>query len=130
MLIIDEAFVVVFNFAFPDPSRIFVSPQNVTENENMSVVFECHLEGKPFSKVTWWYGQKQINTSHTRFVAIAPTVFTRSLARLTIMNLTRSDEGFYRCKVENELHTEYSMSAYLTVQSKFAQCTYTYLGFL
>jgi hypothetical protein len=108
----------------PDPSRIFISPQNATKNESQRVVFECNLEGKPLSSVTWWHGQIQVNTSESRYVVNNPNELGRRTARLTIMNLLRGDEGFYRCKVDNNLHTEFSVPAYLTVQCKWAEYIY------
>ena len=108
-----------FSFFLLDPPKIFTLSQNVTKIESQSVTFKCSLEGKPLSEVTWWYGDTRINTSDSvKYSANGPSSVSNSEASLTINNLVRGDEGFYRCQGQNDLATVESNSAYLTVNCK------------
>lgn len=103
-----------------DPSKILISPNNATKTEGENVTFACNFEGKPLSTVTWWNGAVQINTSSSRYhTSESPSSVVNSTSSLSIIGLTRSDEGFYRCKVDNDIGSEQSNAAYLTVNCKF-----------
>ncbi|KAK3749889.1 hypothetical protein QZH41_008268, partial [Actinostola sp. cb2023] len=101
------------------PAKIFISPKNATKKEEESVTFECSLEGKPLSEVTWWHGNTKIDISVSRYSISGPPLVGNSKASLTITNVVRDDEGFYRCKAQNDLGTVESDSAYLTVNCKW-----------
>ena len=100
-------------------ANILISPNNATRNEGQNVTFECDLEGQPLSTVTWFKGSTQIDTSDNRYQDSAPSSsVVNSTATLTIINVTRSDEGFYQCRAENLLGNSLSNAAYLTVNCK------------
>ena len=102
-----------------DAARILISPNNATRTEGQNVTFECNLEGRPLSTVTWWKDSTQINTSGSKYqVSQAPSSVVNSTATLTIIKATSSDEGFYQCRAENQLGSESSKAAYLTVHCK------------
>ena len=90
------------------------------------MTFECSLEGKPLSVVTWWHGNTKIE-SVSRYSVSGPPLVSNSKASLTITNVVRDDEGFYYCKANNDLGTVESDSAYLTVNCKWNRC-HRYLG--
>ncbi|KXJ05340.1 Hemicentin-1, partial [Exaiptasia diaphana] len=102
--------------SYEDPSKISASPKNVTKIEHQSVIFNCTVQGKPISQITWWYSNGKINTSDSAKYSVSGHSSASSCeVSLTINSLVRSDEGTYRCKAENSLGTEYSQPAYLTV---------------
>lgn len=102
-----------------DAAKILIAPKNVTSIEGKSVTFECNLEGQPLSKVTWWKDSAQIDPSGSRYqLSSSPSSVVDSKVNLTITNVTRSDEGFYQCKAQNQLGSESSNPAYLTVDCK------------
>ena len=112
-----KTFVTFFSL---DPTRIFTSPQNVTKSESQSVTFKCSLEGKPKAEVTWWHGDTKVNTTNNnKYHVSSPSTVYNSEASLTINNLVKGDEGFYRCKVQNDLATVQSEFAYLTVDCEY-----------
>ena len=100
-------------------AKILISPKNATRTEGQNVTFECNFEGQPLSTVTWWKGSKQIDTSSSRYHASEPpSSVINSRVELTVIGVTRSDEGFYQCRATNLLGSELSNSAYLTVNCK------------
>lgn len=107
-----------------DAAKILISPKNATSTEGQNVSLECNLEGRPLSTVTWWKGSTQIATNGGRYqVSSPPSSFVNSKVTLTIMNVARSDEGFYQCKAQNQLGSELSEAAYLTVNCKLFLCS-------
>ena len=104
-----------------DAAKILIPPNNATRTEGQNVTFECNLEGRPLSKVTWWKDSTQINTSDSRYqVSQAPSSVVNSTATLTIIDVIRSDESFYQCRAENQLDSESSSAAYLMVNCKLS----------
>lgn len=101
-----------------DAAKILIDPKNVTSTEGQSAAFECNLEGQPLSKVTWWKGSTQVNTSDSRYQLSSPSSVADSKVTLTITKVIRSDEGFYQCEAQNQLGRELSNSAYLNVNCK------------
>lgn len=113
-------------------AKILISPNNATTTEGQNVTFECNLEGQPLSTVTWLKaGSTQIDTyGSSRYqVSAPPSSVVNSRATLTIINVTRSDEGFYQCRAENQLGRELSNAAYLTVNCKLVFCLFACVHF-
>lgn len=102
-----------------DAAKILISPNNATRTEGRNVTFECNLDGRPLSTVTWWKDSTEISTSASKYqVSQAPSSVVNGTATLTIINVTRSDEGLYQCRAENQFGRESSKAAYLTVNCK------------
>ena len=96
-----------------------LSTQNITRNETQSVTFQCTVDGKPLSSVTWLYNNVSINTSNSvKYIVTGPSSVNSGVASLTINNLVRGDEGFYRCKANNSLGSAQSELAFLKVNCK------------
>ena len=112
-----------------DAAKILISPKNATNIEGHNVTFECNLEGQPLSTVTWWKGSTQIDTTGSRYQVSSPPSVVNSTATLTIMSVARSDEGFYRCQAQNQLGSESSNAAYLTVDCKLFHSVRTEVRF-
>ena len=106
---------------------IKVSPQNATRNETQSVTFQCILDGKPLSSVTWFHTNGIIDTSNSaKYSVTGPSSVNSGVASLTINNLVRGDEGFYRCEANNILGSAQSTYGYLTVNCK-PNCNHGYM---
>jgi len=109
-----------YNFSFQDAPSVITSPQNVTKNETQSVTFQCTVDGKPLTNVTWLFNNVTIDTSDSvKYNVSGPSSANSSNASLTLNNLVRGQEGFYHCKAENSLGSAQSKLAYLTVNCEY-----------
>ncbi|XP_056135262.1 immunoglobulin superfamily DCC subclass member 4 [Lampris incognitus] len=75
--------------------------------------FECQIEGVPTPVITWEKDQAAI-PAETRFISLPNGV-------LQILEVTRGDEGAYRCVASNSAKTRLSLEASLTITTGSTQ---------
>ena len=88
-------------------------PANFTVNETDTATFECTLaETVPEPTVTWIFTSSSENKTlkeETRGTGLRDSV-------LLLSDVTRADDGAYRCVVKNEFKSVQSSPGHLTVQ--------------
>ena len=91
-----------------DPPTIVVSPRNVTMVEHQPLTLFCNASGFPPPNITW-YKDGGVAVQHGD--------------TLSIKNVTRKDEGSYRCVVNNGLECDIdSAVSAVTVNCKSKAC--------
>ncbi|XP_024151393.1 immunoglobulin superfamily DCC subclass member 4 isoform X2 [Oryzias melastigma] len=88
-------------------SRFHKEPAPQTVPASGSARFECHIEGIPTPVITWEKDKVAI-TDVKRFISLPNGV-------LQILEVTKQDEGLYRCVASNSAGKEISDEARLTV---------------
>uniref|UniRef100_A0A3P9MQ39 Immunoglobulin superfamily, DCC subclass, member 4 n=1 Tax=Oryzias latipes TaxID=8090 RepID=A0A3P9MQ39_ORYLA len=88
-------------------SRFHKEPTPQTVSASGSARFECHIEGIPSPVITWEKDKVAI-TDVKRFISLPNGV-------LQILEVTKQDEGSYRCVASNSAGRETSDEARLTV---------------
>ena len=77
------------------------------------VTLSCNASGDPVPTISWTRDATIISTSgHSRIS------FGAENKELTITNVSRADEGEYRCEANNSLGNATSNAAFLNVQCK------------
>jgi len=103
-----------------DPPKILVNPSPDTKMEKENVTLSCEYEGKPKPTVEWFVNDiTKLNPSDPR-IQITNTGNVKGVhSVLTIYNLNRTDEGRYKCVVNNSIKANVaSNEAQLTVNCK------------
>ena len=110
----------IYFFRVSDPSKILRSPSAVTKNEGENALLTCQYEGKPISRVEWFFHGKKLDVASNSRLSVSETGDeTNATSSLTISNLNRTDEGPYKCVVSNSIQANVSSSeAQLTVNCK------------
>ena len=76
------------------------------------MTLSCNTTGNPVAKISWTRNGTAVNSS-------GRISFSADNKQLTIMNVSRTDSGEYRCVAENSVGNETSNVATLDVQCKY-----------
>jgi len=112
------------SFLSTDPPKILTSPLSETKIENQTATFICIFKGKPEPNLDWFRNESKFDTNDARVTVHESKDFRNATYTLTIKNLTRKDEGMYKCVVNNNI-TSNGLSdvpsevAILTVNCKY-----------
>ena len=79
------------------------------------VTLSCNASGDPVPTISWTRDATIISTSGDSRIS-----FGAENKELTITNVSRADEGEYRCEANNSLGNATSNAAFLNVQCKFS----------
>ena len=108
-------------------------PQDITEQEQQNVTFDCFGTGEPTPTVTWFFKGNQLQLPATGSNKYSIAGFGDSnFGALTIFNLVYADHGTYTCMVSNGFRA-INDSAILKVQGAehyYYTCAITYCSFL
>ncbi|KAM4596581.1 immunoglobulin superfamily DCC subclass member 4 [Fundulus diaphanus] len=88
-------------------SKFYQEPSPQTVTTGVSARFECQIEGVPTPVITWQKDKVTI-ADETRFVSLPNGV-------LHILEVTKADEGVYRCVASSSARKDTSIEARLTV---------------
>ena len=97
-----------------DQPEITAHPQNVTKPEGQNVTLTCNAIGKPSQSISWTKYGSVISTSGDSRIS-----FGAGNKELTITNVSRADDGEYRCVASNDLGNATSNAATMDVQCMF-----------
>ena len=95
-----------------DQPKITVQPQAKTKTEGDNLTLSCNTTGNPIAKISWTRNGTAVNSS-------GRISFSADNKQLTIMNVSRTDSGEYRCVARNSLGNATSNVATLNVQCKY-----------
>ena len=82
--------------------------------EGADLLLTCNATGKPTPSILWTIDGSLINASGDPRISI-----TEQNTKLSITNVSRVDDGQYRCVASNSLGNATSNSATVDVQCKF-----------
>ncbi|XP_054588596.1 immunoglobulin superfamily DCC subclass member 4 isoform X1 [Nothobranchius furzeri] len=88
-------------------SRFHQQPSSLTVPSGGAARFHCRIEGAPTPVITWEKDGEAI-PNNTRFISLPNGV-------LQILEVTKEDEGFYRCAASNSARKDFSDEARLNV---------------
>ncbi|XP_020608169.1 roundabout homolog 1-like [Orbicella faveolata] len=89
--------------------KITVDPQAVTTTEGGNLTLSCNATGNPVPTMSWTRDGSPVNTS-------GRISFSDNKTQLTIMDVSRTDSGEYRCVATNRAGNDTSNAATLNVQ--------------
>ena len=104
-------------FFLSDAPEFTHHPENIVQFEGKYVVFNCSVDGNPRPSIQWTKDSKRLN------ITADPKLSTSSSGNshsLTITDVHRSDEGKYRCEVNNIVDTTTSLAGTLEVHCEYA----------
>jgi len=97
------------SFLSLDAPNITVHPTSEITTEGQNVTLDCTAIGEPPPTITWYKDNQLLNISGR---------FTQDSSSLTITKVSREDNGTYYCNATNNISSEVSHSALLTVYCK------------
>ena len=98
--------------------RIFYVTPNQMKPEGSNVTLSCKFETVDEETTYWWYhGQEEKNSSlySKALVKKLPDGLEVIEHMLTIKNVSREDQGEYRCRARNKIKPSDTLKTYLTV---------------
>ena len=113
---------IIFCFVFTEKPSITTHPQlpGDTVREGDNVTLSCHATGDPVLTISWTRNGSLVTTS-------ARISFSDDNKKLTIVNVTRTDSGEYRCVARNRVGIDTSNAAKLDVQCKTSIFEYIHM---
>ena len=108
-----------FIFVIVVTPEITTHPQNGTKTEGENVTLFCNASGNPLPELSWTLHGSPIST-----IANPRISLSSDKKELTIMNVSRLDNGEYRCVANNIVGNAASNAATLKVQCKFTVHVY------
>ncbi|KAI1710055.1 fibronectin type III domain-containing protein [Ditylenchus destructor] len=76
------------------PPTISAAPKDIFTQETADAEFECHVEGMPRPRMTWFKNGE---------IIVPSEYFVIGSNKLKIFGLVRDDQGIYQCFAENEV---------------------------
>ena len=104
-------------FVIVDQPKITVQPQGKTKTEGDNLTLSCNTTGNPVAKISWTRNGTAVNSS-------GRISFSAVNKQLTITNVSRTDNGEYRCVARNSLGNDTSNTAKVDVQCNFFMITF------
>ena len=102
-----------------DQSEISTHPISKVIIEGDDLMLTCNAVGNPIPSISWTKDGSVINANGDPRI-----IFTDQNKKLSIMNVTRVDDGQYRCVASNSLGNATSNASTLDVQCKNSRCIY------
>lgn len=102
--------------------------KDVSTVEGHGAVLECTLSAQPAPEVTWYLGDKKLDTSEERFSAHFDAASGK--ASLTLQEAVVGDGGEYTCVCSNEFGEAYTRSSLLVKRELPATWTLAGLSWL
>ena len=84
------------------------------------MTFTCEATGKPVPTISWTRNGSPVDTND-KSTRIS---FTADKKQLTVLNVSRTDSGGYRCVASNSLGNDSSNAASLDVQCECSSCCF------
>ena len=108
-----------FNF-FTEQPEITSHPQGVTIREGQNMInLSCNATGSPLLTISWTRNGISVNASGNSRIS-----FSADKKQLTITNVSRTDNGEYRCVTSNRVGSDISNAATVNVQCKYGMLFY------
>ena len=104
-------------FVIVDQPKITVQPQGKTKTEGDNLTLSCNTTGNPVAKISWTRNGTAVNSS-------GRISFSADNKQLTITNVSRTDNGEYRCVARNSLGNDTSNTAKVDVQCNYFMITF------
>ena len=104
-------------FVIVDQPKITVQPQGKTKTEGDNLTLSCNTTGNPVAKISWTRNGTAVNSS-------GRISFSADNKQLTITNVSRTDNGEYRCVARNSLGNDTSNTAKVDIQCNYFMITF------
>ncbi|XP_048587479.1 hemicentin-2 isoform X1 [Nematostella vectensis] len=78
-----------------------------TRNETDNLTLTCKLEGKPLATVVWLRNNTELKPD-SKLIITQPSSVDSGDSTLTIINVNRHDEAYYKCRANNTVDTTIS----------------------
>ena len=102
---------IIFCCVFTEKPSITTHPQGGTLKEGDNVTLSCNATGNTVPTISWTKDGSPVDTN-------GRITFSADKKQLTIMNVSRTDRGEYRCVASDRVGSDTSNAANLVVQCK------------
>ena len=107
--------ILIILLRFIEKPSITGHPQGATVTEGENITLSCDATGSPVLKISWTRNGYPIDTNGNSRIT-----FLEDKKQLTIINVSRTDSGEYRCVAKNKVGNDTSKGATVNVQCKYS----------